>query len=156
LLQTASADKERKLERFPNIRTVRPTTADVQIETVASDFEALPLGDLMLEALDLVVFKLKDLAAIETDHMVMMVSRGALVALNTVAELTYFNEVYINQQAQGSIHGRKTDAAVPITHFAMQVFSAEVIPAAQNHAKNGLALFREPQTAVKQLVLKSD
>lgn len=81
----------------------------VKLEPMVDQLEAELLGDLALQALDLLVAELDDLAGLHVDQVIVVGFRHFLVACATVAEVVALEDAGLFEQADGAIDGGDGD-----------------------------------------------
>src|SRR5262245_1690935 len=108
---------------------------------------AEPKGDLVLQALDLVVLELEDEAALHADQVIVMVADD-LVASRAVAELALDGEPGIDQQLERAVHGGVADLGLTLAHLEQQLIDRDVVARAQELLDDRLALRGDVETAI--------
>src|SRR5215475_8973277 len=116
----------------------------VQLVAVAEHGEAAePLGDLVLQALDLVVLELEDEAALHADQVIVVVADD-LVARLAVAELALDGEPGIDQQLERGV----ADLGLALADLQQQLVDRDVIFRAQELLDDRLALRGHVEPAI--------
>src|SRR5688572_9634540 len=98
---------------------------------MAEDREAAEaLGDLVLQALDVVVLELEDEAALHADEMIVVIADD-FVARLAVAELRLDREAGIDEELERTVHRRVADLGVALADLAEELVDRDVIARAQ-------------------------
>ncbi|HET6612289.1 MAG TPA: hypothetical protein VFG83_09880 [Kofleriaceae bacterium] len=111
---------------------------------------AEPLGDLILQGLDGLVFELENEPALGADEMVVVLA-GDLVARLAVAEPALGCHAAVHQQAQGAVHGGVADALLALADPDEEIVDGDVIAQAQELIDDELALLGRVQAIVRQV-----
>ena len=112
---------------------------------------------LLLEALDLFVLKLLNLAAVEADEVVVVrVPEDVLIDELTATGVERLNEAALFQEVQGPIHGRATDRRPSlILQPRVKCVCGEVLVRFERQLKDPISLSRELQTLRAEVLLKA-
>jgi hypothetical protein len=102
-------------------------TAAVQFELVRLDGEPVLTGDLLLQALDVTVFKLDDLTATGTDQVIMMSFVCDVVVLCLRPKVSGLGEPGLAEKVQGTVDSRKTDMRILLCQQTVHLFRGDVL-----------------------------
>src|SRR5262245_5707376 len=120
----------------------------VELVAVAQHGEAAePLGDLVLQALDLVVLELEDQAALHADQVIVVIADD-LVARLAVAKLALDGEPGIDQQLERAVHRRVADLGLALADLEQQLVDRDVVARAQELLDDRLALRGDVEPAI--------
>ena len=90
----------------------RPRDDAVKLHPVIDEAEAEPLGDPLLQLLELLVDELDHLAGLDVDQMVVMGFGRGFVAGAAVAEIVALEDARFLEQANGAVDGGDRDAGI--------------------------------------------
>ena len=108
-------------------------------------------GDLVLQALDLVVFELEDQAALHADQVIVVFSDD-LVARLAVAELALDGDAAVHEQLERAVHGGVADARVALADLREELVDRDVLARAQEQLDDRLALGGDVEAAVLDIL----
>jgi hypothetical protein len=128
-------------------------TEAVQFELVRLDGEPVPTGDLLLQALDVAVFKLDDLTATGTDQVIMMSFVCDVVVLSLRPKMSGLGEPGLAEEVQGTVDGGKTDMRILLCQQTVHLFRGHVLHF-QKRAEDLLPLARQLQLMFGQMDLE--
>src|SRR3954462_9851748 len=91
---------------------------------------AEPLGDAILQALDLVVLELEDEAALHADQVIVVVADD-LVACLAIAELALDGEAAIDEQLEGPVDRGIADLGLALANLEEELVDRDVLMGAE-------------------------
>src|SRR5262245_29368209 len=120
----------------------------VELVAVAQHGEAAePLGDALLQALDLVVLELEDQAALHADQVIVVVADD-LVARLAVAELALDGEAAVDQELERPVDRGVADLGLALAHLEEQLVDRDVLAGAKELLDDRLALRGDIEPAI--------
>src|SRR5574341_655721 len=81
----------------------------IQFQLVSRDRKAVSGGDFLLQALDVAVFELDDLAAVGADEMVMVTLVRDVIVLRLGPEVARLREACVTEQIHGPVDRGQAD-----------------------------------------------
>jgi len=105
-----------------------------QFEPVPGQAKAELLGDALLQALDVLVLELDDLAGLHIDQVVVVIVARGLVARAAVAEIVALDDPGVLQEAHGPVNGRKRDARIAGARAPVDLLHVWMIVGVGQHA----------------------
>src|SRR5690606_16914477 len=125
------------------MRTRLAAAVAVERERVVADLEPVDLSDGVVNALETWVAELEDLAAVETDEVVVLPVRGGPLVLRlTPPELVLHDELAVEQQVERGIDGGAADAAAGLFEADEELVGVEVAGTGIDLVEDGEALGR--------------
>src|SRR5581483_11998870 len=135
----------------------------VEFHLVAAESCAELAGDSLLEAFDVVVLELDDLAAALADEMIVMVIGNGFVASLAVVEVAFLEQVAFAKQPQGPVDGRVADVGVAFLDLGVKLLGADMAADFEEHPRNIVALsggfepaFLQPRMERTHPLLRAD
>ena len=125
----------------------------VQLQLVRLDGEAVAACHLFLQALDITVFKLDDLAAGRTDEMIVMALVRDVVVLGLSPKMSGLRQSSFTEQVQRSIDRGQADMRVFLGKMAVHLFRGNVLHL-QKLGQDLLTLTRELELMLAQVLLE--
>ena len=96
---------------------------------------------LILQVLDVGRKKLDDLAALSTDHMVVVFVIVMMLVIGLViAKSDLTRQAGLGQELKRAVNGRKADGRVFFVHQAVEVFTCKMLLGAQEYLEDQIAL----------------
>ena len=124
----------------------------VELHFMADDLEPTESGgDLLLEALDLIVFELEDQAALDADEVIVMMLVGDLPARLTIAELTGGGDATIGEELEGTVDRGVADVAGLLANAGEEIVDRDVAVTTEELIDDQLALLRGLEALTPQI-----
>ena len=121
----------------------------VKLHAMVDQAESEPLGDSLLQFLELVVDELDDLAGLDVDQMVMVRFGRGLVARAAVAELVALEDSRLLEQPHRPVDRRDRDVGVDGRGAGVEGLDVRMVLAVAEHARDDLALLGDAQALVR-------
>ena len=124
-------------------------------QQVLSDFETVLGGHGILKSFQFSREKLDDLAALGTDHVVVVLMFVVVFVVRApVAKANFAREAGFGQQLERAIDGSLTDGRILFLHQPVEVFVREMFLGAQENIQNQVALRRALQSPLLDVFKK--
>src|SRR6185369_10896329 len=140
--------------RLAPLRALAVAAASVEAQAVALDLEARPPGRRLLPLLEFVVAELEDRAALQADHVVVvLVAEHVLEATPAVAGVEAFDEAGLLEHRQRAVDGGARDLGVDLAAEREQLLGGEVLVRRQRGAHDQRPLAGPAEAALLQVRL---
>lgn len=122
---------------------------------VGLDDEAVRLGNLVLETLDLLAHELQDGAAFDANHMIVVsMAEFVLEAGEAVTELDRVCELGIHEHLEGAVDRGAPDTGMLSMDDAVEIVRRHVPAGVEEVLEDGLALFRMFEAVFREVVVE--
>src|SRR5215470_14211764 len=128
-------------------------TETVELEAVSLNSEAVLGGDFLLQAFDLAVFELHDLAASGTNQVVVVPLVRDVVILSLGAEMAGLGQTRIAKQIEGTVDRGQAQMGIALRQLVVHGFRRDMF-LAKKGSKNQLPLARKLQLMFGQMVFQ--
>lgn len=128
-------------------------TEAVEFQTMGLNGKAIACGDLFLQAFNLAILELDDLAATGTDEVVVMTLMGNVVVLGLRTEVTGLGQPRVAEEIEGTIDCGKTEVRVLFGELVVHRLRRDVF-LFQEVSQDQLALARQLQLMLFEVLFE--
>ena len=128
-------------------------TEAVEFQAMGLDDKAIACGHLFLQAFNLAILELDDLAAAGTDEMVVMTLMGDVVVLRLRAEVAGLRQTCVAEEIQGTIDRGETEVWVFLGELMVHRLRCDVF-LLQKGTQDQLALAGQLQLMLFEVLLE--
>ena len=130
-------------------------TAAEHLMAVGLDDEAVGVGNLVLETLDLRTHELQDRAAFDANHMIMVsMTKLVLEADQAVLELDRLRELGIHEHLEGTVDRGAPDTGMLSMDHAVEIVRGHVPAGVEEVPEDALALLRVFEAVSREVVVE--
>ena len=122
---------------------------------VRLDQEAISVGDLILEPLDLRAQELENSAALRTNHVIVMgVKKFVLEASEAVPELDRLGELRGHEDFQRAVNRRSANPGIFSANDPIEIIDGHVTARIEKMPQHANPLLRMFQTVLRQIIIE--